>query len=357
MTVLVNNIVNEVGRQPDYQVYGQVTAIVGLLVEIGGVQGGLSIGDHCRLIGRDDRRVICEVVGFRDGRALVMPFGALDGIGLGCRAEIDATDPVIHPDNAWLGRVINAFPEPIGVGGPLPGGRIAYPVHNQPPPAHARNRVGEKVDLGVRAMNTFLTTCKGQRMGIFAGSGVGKSTLLSMMARHTNSEINVIGPLKIYVVDDEAQIVEFMTVALESAGHTMFADISAVFAISRIVEKKPDCLITDLMMSELNGVELCKLLRQRSELKDLVIIFVSAQGSDYWKQRAVEAGADGYIVKPLRAESFVQEVEDIIRDAKSRPGNAPRAAVGGPARPALRSPLKRVGLRPNPVTSRRRLRP
>ena len=193
MTVLVNNIVNEVGRQPDYQVYGQVTAIVGLLVEIGGVQGGLSIGDHCRLIGRDDRRVVCEVVGFRDGRALVMPFGALDGVGLGCRAEIDATDPVIYPDSTWLGRVINAFGEPVDGGGPLPGGRIAYPVHNQPPPAHARNRVGGKVDLGVRAMNTFLTTCKGQRMGVFAGSGVGKSTLLSMMARHTDSEINVIG--------------------------------------------------------------------------------------------------------------------------------------------------------------------
>jgi flagellum-specific ATP synthase len=161
LTVLVNNIVNEVGRQPDYQVYGRVTAIVGLLVEVGGVQGGLSIGDHCRLVGRDDRRVTCEVVGFREGRALVMPFGALDGIGLGCRAEIDATDPVIYPDTAWLGRVVSAFGEPVDGLGPLPGGRIAYPVHNQPPPAHDRTRVAGKVDLGVRAMNAFLTTCKG----------------------------------------------------------------------------------------------------------------------------------------------------------------------------------------------------
>jgi CheY-like chemotaxis protein len=137
------------------------------------------------------------------------------------------------------------------------------------------------------------------------------------------------GPLKIYVVDDDAQIVEFMAVSLEAAGHTMFADISAVFAISRIVEKKPDSLITDLMMSVLDGIELCKLLRQRPELKDLVVIFVSAQGSDYWKQRAREAGADGYIVKPLLADTFVQEVESVIPAAKDGPGAGRIAAPTG----------------------------
>jgi two-component system, OmpR family, alkaline phosphatase synthesis response regulator PhoP len=132
-------------------------------------------------------------------------------------------------------------------------------------------------------------------------------------------------PLKIYVVDDDAQIVEFMTVVLEAAGHTVFADISAVFAISRIVEKKPDCLITDLMMSELDGIELCKHLRGRDELKNLMIIFVSAQGSDYWKQRALDAGANGYIVKPLRADTFVNEVEGII-DAAAKSENKPPPA-------------------------------
>ena len=193
MTVLADNIVNEVGRRPEHQVYGRVTAIVGLLVEVGGVPGGLSIGDHCRLVGRGGRRVICEVVGFRDGRALVMPFGSLDGVGLGCRAEIDATDPVIFPDSAWLGRVLNAFGEPVDGNGPLPAGAAAYAVHGRPPPAHTRQRVGGKIDLGVRAMNAFLSCCKGQRMGIFAGSGIGKSTLLSMMARNTDAEVNVIG--------------------------------------------------------------------------------------------------------------------------------------------------------------------
>ena len=193
MTVLANTIVNEVARLPHYSVYGRVTAVIGLLVEVDGVQGSLSIGDHCRLIGRGGRRVLCEVVGFRDGRALVMPFGTLEGIGLGCRAEAGTRDPVLYPDDGWLGRVVNAFGQPVDGKGPLPVGRRPYPVQNRPPPAHGRKRVGTKIDLGVRAMNTFLTCCRGQRMGIFSGSGVGKSTLLSMMARHTEAEVSVIG--------------------------------------------------------------------------------------------------------------------------------------------------------------------
>ena len=119
MTVLVNNILSEMERLPDNLIYGRVTAIVGLLVEVGGVHGALSIGDHCVLTGRNNRRVTCEVVGFRNGRALLMPFGSLDGIGLGCRAEVGSTEPVIYPDVSWLGRVIDAFGRPVDGKGPL----------------------------------------------------------------------------------------------------------------------------------------------------------------------------------------------------------------------------------------------
>ena len=184
LAVFVDNIINEVKRLPDYRVYGRVSAVVGLLVEVSGAQGSLSVGDHCRIVGRDDAPVLCEVVGLRDGRALMMAFGSLNGVGLGCRAEVSAADPAIYPDNAWLGRVVNAFGKSADGKGPLPFGPVAYPVHNQPPPSHARQRIGAKADLGVRAMNAFLTCCRGQRMGIFGGSGVGKSTLLSMMARN-----------------------------------------------------------------------------------------------------------------------------------------------------------------------------
>ena len=193
VTFLVNNIVSQVDRRPDYRFYGRVTAVVGLLVEARGVQGSLAIGDHCRVIGRNGRPVVCEVVGFREDRALLMPFGPLEGIGPGCRAEVGGTDPVIYPDESWLGRVIDAFGEPVDGKGPLALGRLAYPIHSPPPPAHTRQRVGGKIDLGVRSMNAFLTCCRGQRMGIFAGSGVGKSTLLAMMARHTEAKVRILG--------------------------------------------------------------------------------------------------------------------------------------------------------------------
>lgn len=193
MSVFASNIVNEVNRLQDYQVYGRVTSIVGLLVEVGGLQGSLSIGDHCLLRGRGKSEVLCEVVGFRDERALLLPFGPLGGIGLGCSAEIGSTDPSVYPHEAWLGRVINAFGEPVDGKGPLNTGEAAYPIHRQPPNAHARRRVADKIDLGVRSINTFLTCCRGQRMGIFSGSGIGKSTILSMMASRTDAEVSVIG--------------------------------------------------------------------------------------------------------------------------------------------------------------------
>lgn len=193
MSVSARNLINEIERIPDHLVFGRVSSVLGMLIEVSGVEGMLSIGDHCRVEARNGRMVLSEVVGFRDGKARVMPFGTLEGIGLGCRVEIGHGDPVIYPSDAWLGRVINAFGEPIDGKGPLDKGQIPYHVQSNPPPAHNRARVGEKIDLGVRVMNAFLTVCKGQRMGIFAGSGVGKSTMLSMMARHTNADISVIG--------------------------------------------------------------------------------------------------------------------------------------------------------------------
>ena len=83
--------------------------------------------------------------------------------------------------------------EPVDGKGPLPSGPYPYSFRATPPPAHARKRVGAPLDLGVRALNTFATLCRGQRMGIFAGSGVGKSILLSMLARNTESDVTVIG--------------------------------------------------------------------------------------------------------------------------------------------------------------------
>jgi flagellum-specific ATP synthase len=176
-----------------YRFFGRVTAIQGMLVEIGGVERHLTIGSRCLISASGTRVVPCEVVGFREGRALAMPLGTLDGIGLGCRAEVAESQPSVFPTTGWLGRVVNALGEPVDGKGPLPQGHIPALLRNSPPSAHQRQRLGGKMDLGVRAINSFLTLCNGQRMGIFAGSGVGKSTLLSMLARFTEANVSVIG--------------------------------------------------------------------------------------------------------------------------------------------------------------------
>lgn len=173
--------------------YGEVTKILGLLVEIAGFGSNLSIGSHVHLRPNKNINVPCEVVGFKDGHALLMPFGTLEGVGLGCKAFIQNNQPAITPDERWLGRVINGMGEPIDGLGPLHQGGQPVPLRNKPPAPHSRQRLGAQLDLGVRAVNSFLATCQGQRMGIFSGSGVGKSVLLSMMARYTTADVSVIG--------------------------------------------------------------------------------------------------------------------------------------------------------------------
>lgn len=193
MDRLADQIDAAISLFPDKEVYGQVTKILGLLVEIAGFGTDVSIGSMIHLRPNDELDVPCEVVGFRDGKALLMPFGTLDGIGLGCKAVVHNKAPIITPDERWLGRVINGMAEPIDGLGPLAQGAQAVPLKNKPPPPHSRQRMGHQLDLGVRAVNTFLATCQGQRMGIFSGSGVGKSVLLSMMARYTTADVSVIG--------------------------------------------------------------------------------------------------------------------------------------------------------------------
>ncbi|MGD9536959.1 MAG: flagellar protein export ATPase FliI [Alphaproteobacteria bacterium] len=183
----------EIDRIPAFELYGRVSSVLGMLVECAGLQGALAIGARCDVVARGGRRVPSEVVGFRDGQALLMPFGALDGVGLGCRVIHGDAEPAVYPHPSWLGRVVNAFGEPIDGKGPLKRGALGYHLRAKPPAAHARQRVGEKVDLGVRAINTFISCCRGQRMGIFAASGVGKSVLLSMLARYTAADTAVIG--------------------------------------------------------------------------------------------------------------------------------------------------------------------
>ncbi|MEZ5690839.1 MAG: flagellar protein export ATPase FliI [Rickettsiales bacterium] len=177
---------------------GTVTAVLGMLVECSGIERFLSIGARCSIINTASieigkKNIPAEVVGFRENRALLMPFGTTQGIGPGAEVVLEQNANVCHPSEAWLGRVINAMGEPVDGKGPLPKGSISYPLKAEAPSAHDRQRVRGKMNMGVRALNTFLSCCRGQRMGIFAGSGVGKSIMMSMLARNSQADVNVIG--------------------------------------------------------------------------------------------------------------------------------------------------------------------
>lgn len=174
-------------------VTGKVAGVSGLLIESRGGLSRLSVGARAEIERRGMDPLPAEVVGFRDAKALLMPFGPVEGVAPGADIRIIDQAATVRPTRSWLGRIINAFGEPIDGGPKLPQGPVAYPLRASPPPAHSRTRVGERLDLGVRAMDVFTTTCRGQRLGIFAGSGVGKSVLMSMLARHATCDAVVVG--------------------------------------------------------------------------------------------------------------------------------------------------------------------
>jgi flagellum-specific ATP synthase len=167
-----------------------VNQVIGLVIE--GLGPAAAIGDLCRIQPRGkDGAIPAEVVGFRDYKILLMPLGDSRGIQSG-----DPIFPMGVPAQArvgrgLLGRVLDGMGAPIDNRGPL-GGEKEYPLYASPTDPVFRRRIAEPVDVGVKAVNALLTIGKGQRMAVFSGSGVGKSTLLGMMARHTTAQVNVV---------------------------------------------------------------------------------------------------------------------------------------------------------------------
>lgn len=169
---------------------GRVLQVVGTVIE--GTLPDCSIGQLCEIFpGGNEAPLMAEVVGFHRSHVLIMPLGEMRGLKPGSRIVSVKTSPTIAVGQDLLGRVLDGLGQPAD-GGPTIVAEASYPVYNEPVPAFNRMRITEPLDLGVRAINGLLTTGVGQRVGIMAGSGVGKSTLLGMMARQTQADINVI---------------------------------------------------------------------------------------------------------------------------------------------------------------------
>ena len=172
-------------------VTGRIASASGLVAEISGLTGQVFVGDQLMLHGRDGAAVRAEVAGFRDGLARALPFGTLDGLGPGQVATVlPRGAATLAVSNTWLGRVIDPLGRAIDGKGPVPPGATPRPIMAAPPEATTRARLGGRVTLGVRALDLFTTCRLGQRLGLFAGSGVGKSTLLAMLARFPDTVLH-----------------------------------------------------------------------------------------------------------------------------------------------------------------------
>ncbi|MDV3455689.1 flagellar protein export ATPase FliI [Sphingomonas sp. HF-S4] len=172
--------------------FGSVVAVRGALIEVEGLAGVAQIGSRVEIQGANGK-VEAEVTALDRDVALCLPFTDPVGVGLGSRAELAAGQFSIRPSQAWLGRMIDGLGRPVDGQGPLPNGADPQPIKAAPPAASNRARVGHRIETGVRTLDMFVPLCIGQRLGLFAGSGVGKSVLLSMLARWTQCDVAVIG--------------------------------------------------------------------------------------------------------------------------------------------------------------------
>lgn len=188
----IEELLQEIDTMNPYRRYGKVKRVIGLMIESKGPES--SIGDVCNIIiNKKKKRIVqAEVVGFRDDHVILMPFTDIQDIGPGCMVEATNNPLEIRIGEELRGKVLDALGKPLNQEEELPVGLGKYPTDQAPPNPMTRPSIAEELEVGVKVIDGLLTVGKGQRVGIFAGSGVGKSTLLGMIARNTHADINVI---------------------------------------------------------------------------------------------------------------------------------------------------------------------
>jgi flagellum-specific ATP synthase len=221
--------------------HGRVTNLIGLVIEATGLRA--EVGELCTIqAGRQRTLVPAEVVGFREGRTLLMPLGELHGIGPG-NVVVPTEKPFRVPvGNALLGRVLDGLANPLDGLGPLDW-EARRSTAAAPPDPLRRDRITERLSLGVRALDSLIPCGRGQRIGIFAGSGVGKSSLLGMIARSTTADVNVIclvgergREVREFIERDLGDALERSVVLVATSDEPALVRIKAAYAATTIAE-------------------------------------------------------------------------------------------------------------------------
>ncbi|PCH98186.1 MAG: flagellum-specific ATP synthase FliI [Rhodobacteraceae bacterium] len=174
------------------KIVGEVKAVTGLALTVSGLERAMSIGQRCIIHGQSNS-ILGEVVGVDALGTHVLPFGTWDGVAVGDPVELTTQGNVIRPDASWVGRVMNALGQPLDNKGPLFEGTKPHSLKASPISAYDRRRVGARLETNIKTVDIFIPLCRGQRMGVFAGSGVGKSTLMAMFARNGEADVIVAG--------------------------------------------------------------------------------------------------------------------------------------------------------------------
>lgn len=186
-------LIEHIPNIPTLKKFGKVTRVVGLMIESQGPDS--SIGDVCKIHvnspANGHQIILAEVVGFKDEIVVLMPYSSLREISIGCLVEGTGKPLEVKVGPELIGKVLNSMGEPYD-GYSLPRGLVSVPTEKEPPNPMTRPPITERLEVGVKAIDGMLTVGSGQRVGIFAGSGVGKSTLLGMIARNTKADLNVI---------------------------------------------------------------------------------------------------------------------------------------------------------------------
>ena len=208
-------LINQVSNISTYKKYGKVKRVVGLMIESQGPDS--SMGDvvqiHVHSVHNGPQVILAEVVGFKDETVILMPYSSLKDISPGCLVEGTGKPLEVKAGPELIGKVLDALGNPYD-GFNLPRGLKSVPTTQEPPNPLTRPPINERIEVGVKAIDGMLTCGMGQRVGIFAGSGVGKSTLLGMIARNTSAELNIIA----LVGERGREVLEFIERDLGSEG-------------------------------------------------------------------------------------------------------------------------------------------
>lgn len=220
----LNSLIGALQAVPRYRLGGYVTGCLGGVVTVSGLNGLAGIGDPCLIERRRSDAagalfdatdaIIAEVVGFSDAGTRLVAYEEPHGIAYGARVALERDLDLLRPTLGWRGRVLDAMARPIDGGPALPQGTTPYRIQARGIAAERRRGLGRRLSLGVRALDLFTPCCDGQRMGIFAGSGVGKSTLMSMIAQGTDADVLVIG----LIGERGRELHEFLNHTLGSEG-------------------------------------------------------------------------------------------------------------------------------------------